>query len=489
MAFATSSRRILEAILATASTAILFWFGSGLNPVWPLMWIAPLPILIFALRHSWRSAAITSAIAMFLAGSNLWSYIHSALGAGATAWISIYAVAAVVFAASVVLFRALVLRGAPWSALLALPAASVAVEYLRNFVTPHGTAGSLAYSQLNFLPFLQLASITGPWGMTFVLLLFSTAIAIAFHLRHTAPRQALRIAATGIGITAVVLIFGAIRLAQPSPRQLVKVGLVTSDLPENDKVVDPGSDAERLFHAYAAQADKLAAQGAQVIVFPEKLAVTVNPSTEAEGAIFQAVANNTGATIIAGVLDVAAPYKYNQARIYQAEAPIATYDKEHMLPPFESNLKPGTSLALLHRPTQTWGVAICKDMDFANPARRNGQAGVGLMLVPGWDFKVDRFWHGHIAVMRGVEDGFSVARAAKQGYLQVTDDHGRVLAQTRSDSAPYATLLTEVPSTHQSTLYLLLGDWFAWLSLAILAVALLRLYHLRNGETTSRPSA
>jgi apolipoprotein N-acyltransferase len=26
-------------------------------------------------------------------------------------------------------------------------------------------------------------------------------------------------------------------------------------------------------------------------------------------------------------------------------------------------------------------------------------------------------WHGHIAIMRGVEDGFSIVRAAKNGFL------------------------------------------------------------------------
>src|SRR6202035_2917741 len=49
---------------------------------------------------------------------------------------------------------------------LALPAVWVTSEYVRNVTSPHGSAGSLAYSQLRFLPFLQLASITGPWGMS-----------------------------------------------------------------------------------------------------------------------------------------------------------------------------------------------------------------------------------------------------------------------------------------------------------------------------------
>src|SRR5205823_9906461 len=53
--------------------------------------------------------------------------------------------------------------------------------------------GSLAYSQLAFLPFLQLASITGPWGMSFVLLLFSTAIAIWMHLRSSSRSEERRV--------------------------------------------------------------------------------------------------------------------------------------------------------------------------------------------------------------------------------------------------------------------------------------------------------
>jgi len=107
-----------------------------------------------------------------------------------------------------------------------------------------------------------------------------------------------------------------------------------------------------------------------------------------------------------------------------------------------------------------------------------GEAGTGLMLVPAWDFVLDRWEHGHIAVMRGVEGGFSTARAAKRGYLTVSDDCGRILAETQSDSAPFAALVSDVPAAHDTTLYLLLGDWFAWLLLATLFFTLVQLYQL-----------
>lgn len=476
MAFANNPRHLALALLAIAITATLIFFGNGLDPLWPLMWFAPLPVLLLALRSSWRTTAITSALAMFLGCTNMWNYLHNVLGIPAAAWITLYATVSLIFAASILLFRALALRGAPWSALLAFPALWVCSEFLRNLTTPHGTAGSVAYSQLNFLPILQLASITGPWGISFLLLLFPSAFALAWHLHRGAPKQAIRIVASSLGVIALALIFGIARLATPTPQQQVSLGLIAHD----GNITSEGATTETLFHNYSDQAEKLAARGAQVIVLPEKLGVVTDPTRS--DTIFQSIADKTGSTVIAGMVRISGPEepkaKYNEARIYTPSTPVLTYDKHHMLPPFESDLKPGTTITLLSKPSQTWGVAICKDMDFTPLARENGNAGVGLLLVPAWDFNVDRAFHGHIAIMRGVEDGFTIARAAKGGYLTVSDSRGRILAETRSDSAPFASLIAEAPTVHASTLYLLLGDWFAWFSLAALCFTLLQLYRV-----------
>ena len=101
-------------------------------------------------------------------------------------------------------------------------------------------------------------------------------------------------------------------------------------------------------------------------------------------------------------------------------------------------------------------------------------AGVGLMLAPAWDFRVDGFWHGHIAVMRAVEDGFSLVRAARGGLLTVADDRGRIVAETASNAAPFAILLATVHTGHDQTLFLKFGDWFAWCAIALLATVVAR---------------
>jgi len=474
MAFATNYRRAGVALLAIAVTAVLVWFGKGLNPYWPLLWFAPIPVLLFASGTAWPSAAVTAFLAWFVGSFSFWRYLRL-LGLPPAMVACSFAFEAVVFTLAVLLFRALLRRGAPWSALFAFPAAWVTYEWVRNFALPHGTASSLAYTQLNFLPFLQLASVTGPWGMSFLLLLFPAAVAIGLHLSHTAPKQAFRIAGTGLGLVAIVLIFGTVRLATPVKDSRITVGLIASDEPGNVDVAEEGAKTGELFRAYAAQAEELAARGAQVIVIPEKLGVVVNPDSKSVDQIFEKLADITGATIVAGMIHVSPPVKYDEARVYAPEAPVLSYDKHHMLPPFESKLKPGTTLTLMQKRSATSGVEICKDMDFTPLSREYGRKGTGLMLVPGWDFNIDRWWHGHIAVMRGVEDGFSVVRAAKNGYLTVSDDRGRILAETRSDSAAFATLLTAAPVAHDTTVFLFLGDWFAWVSVALLVFAMSQL--------------
>jgi apolipoprotein N-acyltransferase len=473
--------RLVTGALAVALTAVLIWFGTGMQPWWPLMWLAPLPVLLFAAQARWWAAALAAAIAWQLGLLNLWHYLDGVLRLPLAFIASFYVLEIPIFVLSVLLFRALVRRGAAVSAILAFAAARVGYEYLLNLVSPHGTAGSLAYSQIDFLPFLQLASVTGPWGMTFLVMLCPAALAVAWQLRATRS-HALRILAISFGALAAVLVFGAVRLALPSG-PTVTVGLVASDPPTSPRFAHEGAATAALFDAYARAAADLAAQGAQAIVVPEKLGVlddAQGSTVQDSDARLQALADRTGAVIVIGLVHMAASGTYNEARIYRPGTPIQAYSKHHLIPWFESEFTAGRALVTLARPQSLWGVMICKDLDFTPLSRAYGAAGVGLMLVPAWDFVLDRTAHGHMAILRGVESGFAIVRAAKQGYLTVSDNRGRIRAEMTSDAAPFATVLTTVPESHTPTLYLWLGDWFAWLALAMLAGTLVHLARLRR---------
>ncbi|MGA8159706.1 MAG: nitrilase-related carbon-nitrogen hydrolase [Acidobacteriaceae bacterium] len=475
-------------LAAAAAMAVLVYFGNGLHPLWPLMWVAPLPVLLYALwsRAAW-SAGLAAWAAMFAGCLNFWHYFQ-VLGAPPVAWVVDFGLEALAFSAVVLLMRALARRGAVWSAWLALPAVWVTFEYARNLLWPHGSAACLAYSQLKFLPFLQLASLTGPWGMSFVLLLFSSGIAVAWHVWRTDSWRAVQVLGATAAVVAAVLIFGVVRLTRQQPGPEVRVGLVASDAGTNWLPADPGAPAERLLTQYAERAGELFARGAQVVVIPENLGVLTNADATQLDAIFQPVVDRAGTMLIAGVNDVTGHVAFNEARVYTAGLPVRTYHKHHLLPPFETRVfAPGRGTLMFSgvgtAAGDRWGVEICKDMDFGEPARGYGRAGVGLMLVPGWDFVVDAFWHGHIAVMRAVEDGFSLARTAKHSTLFVADDRGRVIAETPSDAAPFATLLAVVPAGHQGTLYQAWGDWFAWFAMALCAWVLVRRWFFTERST------
>ena len=464
---------VLAFTLAVFTTAALLLAGNGMQPAWSLMWVAFIPVMLLAAETtSWRVAAGSAALSMLLGSLNMLHYLHFVLHAPVTAWLVPFSIASLFFAVGVLLFRAFLHRGALFSAVVALPAFWTVCEYVASFAPANGTAGSLAYTQERFLPILQVASLTGPWGITFLLLLFPSAVASGLYLWRRKRLQAGAVAGSALAVLAAAVLFGAIRLAAPNSQQTIKVGLL-----DTDAVVfaSAAPEMQELIKSYAKQAEEVARHGAQIVVMPEKTGRMFDRDTTTLDPIMQSVADRTGATLVIGVVHVVARDSFNEARIYTPNQTITTYDKQHMLPPFESMLTPGTSLALLSKPAFPIGVAICKDMDFIHPALDYGRAGIDLLLDPAWDFNVDRTWHGHIAIMRGVEGGYAIAHTAKDGLLTVTDDRGRILGEIRTNSGGFVSLLVDVPLRHDQTAFNRYGTWFPWMAGLLLLSAVLRL--------------
>jgi apolipoprotein N-acyltransferase len=114
------------------------------------------------------------------------------------------------------------------------------------------------------------------------------------------------------------------------------------------------------------------------------------------------------------------------------------------------------------------GVDICKDMDYPGMLRADSRmTHVTLLAAPAWDFDKDRIYHARPALMRGVEEGFALARSAKQGLLTLTDANGRMIAMKRSEDAGMVTVVGDLPRGSGVTFYQRIGDIFAWLCVAL----------------------
>jgi apolipoprotein N-acyltransferase len=461
-------RGITIAVAAVLISSAGFCFGSGLQPIWWITWLAPLPVLLAASRLSARATFVAAFLASAIGELNLWHYLRHSIHIPLPVCLILLIPPALVFALAVLLFRRLLRRGAIWQAALSVPAVWVVWEYTLSLSSPHSTFGSLAYTQMEFLPILQFASATGVLGISFCLFLLPTTIALLLCGLHT-WRHTRVLAAAVCLFLAAVLGFGYWRLQQSlPPAPSVRVGLIASDLPEN-LIVEDRDSVLRLLRDYSAQAEVLAAKGAQAIVMPEKIAVLLDSYRDSFDALLQPLANRTGAVIVVGVVDIAGKSRWNEARIYFPGLTVpSTYNKHHMVPGFESNLTIGTTRTEFVEPSGRWGVTICKDMDFPQLSRQYANDGTALLLVPAWDFSADGWLHGRMAILRGVEGGFSIARAPKQGILTLTDDRGRVLGEQDTSSAPFVTLLGSLPVRHDRTLYSRFGDLFAWLCIVLL---------------------
>jgi len=117
---------------------------------------------------------------------------------------------------------------------------------------------------------------------------------------------------------------------------------------------------------------------------------------------------------------------------------------------------------LLDEPSGRWGLQICKDIDFPGLSREYARDRASLLLVPAWDFNLDRWLHARMAVLRAVEDGFALARSARNGLLTLSDNRDRILAETSTTPGHFVSISGKVNLARTTTFYSLTGDWFAW---------------------------
>jgi len=481
---ANSLRRALVILCAVVLTAGAYFVSSGLQRLWWPVWLAPLPVLLLADRlRAWQAFAVALAARALAAALNFWHYARDVVQFPLWLVLVTILVPAASFALAVVFYRGLLRKGSPWLATLAFPVTMVAGEYL--FSLSQGTFFNTGYTQLKNLPVLQLAALTGLWGISFTVNLFPAGLAA---LVAAPAKRRFRLAMALAAYYACVLTYGLLRLSTvPPPPHSVLVGLVETHAGKNIFPPD-ASSTTALMQDYAGQVKSLAAQGVAFVVLPEMTALIPDSALPKIDAFWQQTARDAHVQVLLDILHVSNHAAYNEARLYSTTGTIETvYRKHHPVPTWEARTTPGTGISVLTQPEGKIGIEICRDMDYPELARRYAKQQVGLVLVPAWDqgLGVDAAWHGHLSLMRGVEDGFTMVRDAKVGLLTASDDRGRILAEkpTHSDGT-LVTLVATVPVRHDSTLYQKWGDWFAWVDLAALAALLT--FWLANGKFQPR---
>jgi apolipoprotein N-acyltransferase len=390
---------------------------------------------------------------------------------------------------------------------LAAPVVWVALEFLYPNLFPW----RMANTQFPLPVLVQIGDLTGPFGLSFVILWVSAAIVLALGK----PRRVLPLAAAGAALL-LVCVYGWFRMAvveaAVDAAPVVRAGLVQGNIGIREKGNVAYFDINveryrRLSKAIEAEVD--------VLIWPESVAqwwVSAdaasldeedNPFPELKSfLVFGGLAYRESPPLrsgggsgrgLEGTVE-----KYNSAFLIDPAARVlGRYDKRILLPfgeylpgasllPFLAELSPqsgdftsGRRLATLDVPGKVRiAPLICYEDVPASIARGMTREGAEALLTifnDAWFGPTAApYQHEALALWRAVENRRFFVRVGNAGVTGVIDPLGRVV--DRLGLFTEETLVAEIRPLRIATFYTRWGDAFAWL---VVAAAVAMLAHAR----------
>lgn len=383
-------------------------------------------------------------------------------------------------------------------ATLAFPLAFTTVEYVVSLVNPYGTWTFLGYTQYGNLPLMQLASVTGIFGLTFVITWFGSVVNWMWESRLEWSTIRRGVVVYGVAM-ATVLLFGGAYLAVLSPTsEQVKVAGVQSNLlstlvdpAESEQLVTLEEQIDYAVEQYEDVIDDLfslsetAAQGGANVVSWAEATVGVyredEPALIARGSelaqqedIYLVLAYATVVHTDESLLPEEKMFENKYVWIDPDGDVLATYLKANLVPGDEASdfIRGDNDVEVITTPYGRLAASICFENDFPSFTRTIGRDGADILINPSSDWVEIDPYHTHIQAFRAIENGFSTVRVTNDGLSAAYDYQGRTLAAMDSFRTSDRVFTAHVPIEGTTTVYSVIGDLFSWLSVAgLLAVS------------------
>jgi apolipoprotein N-acyltransferase len=386
--------------------------------------------------------------------------------------------------------------------ILFAPILWAALEYLRSFLLSGFPWANLGYSQYLNLPFIQMADLTGPYGLSFVILLVNVTLFGILHQwsKKTFPFK--EVITTAIIILGF-LIYGYMKIAAIDRQMLqnppLKIGLVQGNIDQSIKWDE--SFQKETMKIYERLSLKVAEGKPDLIIWPE----TATPFFFQDAKEYQPfvldIPKRTNTFLLFGTpsykIQKGKVNHYNSAYLLSPSGElVGKYDKIHLVPfgeyvPMQDLLffigslgegigdfKSGGEIYNFSIPQGRFGVLICFEIIFPDLCRRFVKKGANFLVTmtnDAWFGKTSApYQHFSMAIFRAVENRVFIARAANTGITGFIDPRGKISKQ--------GGIFTEeamngmIRLSKDKTFYTLYGDVFAWccsaFSIFLLAYAL-----------------
>ena len=374
---------------------------------------------------------------------------------------------------------------------LVLPLSWVACD----FALARGLANvcSIAYSQVGDLPLLQLVSVTGTFGITFLIGWFASVMNWAWEREFE-----WRLVRRGLGFFFAIFVgihvWGGWRLLADAPSwPLVRAAGITVDLEHSlaDRVsefyrkggnLSPAeeqamrAEMDRLDEQLAVATYREMAAGAKLVTWSEVNAHVFASDEKTMLASFSKLAADQKAYLFL----TEAVFHTGQPKIENKMVGLGP-DGSQLFEYLKSRLSPGEPSVQGHWElpvvSTNFGIlsgAICADFTDDAYLRQAGTHRVDIMAEPASEWKEIDPIHSTYAIFRAVENGFNLIKQANFGRSIAVDYLGHTLGQTNYFLAADKTLVADLPTHGIGTIYAFIGDLFPWTCVIALLIGLFR---------------
>ncbi|MBN2350083.1 MAG: hypothetical protein JXJ22_14680 [Bacteroidales bacterium] len=350
---------------------------------------------------------------------------------------------------------------------LIFPGVYVIMDYITISTNPSGSYGTLIHTQ-SALPLLQLVSITGIWGVTF--LITWTASITNWLWDNYFEKSKIYSAFWVFGIPFLsIIIWGQFRLAQTINSPTVRIASINSTKAEYYHRLKTNYDTlvEKANEGFLRNCDIAASSGAK-IVFGRETIISL-PADKENDFIEKAKSTAIRDSIYLGLPIQMIPKTFPDENpenkiiwISPAGEILFTYFKAKPTYPGECDYGDGI-IKYFDSPFGRIGSAICFDMDFPSLINQTGKMDIDIMLVPGSDWQEISPYHTYMASVRGIEHGFNIVRSVFKGFSASFNYKAQLLSSNDFFKTNEVILYSDVPVKGQKTIYSVLGDYFAFL--------------------------
>ena len=369
----------------------------------------------------------------------------------------------------------------------------VIAEWWQNFGWWGVPWGRLPIGQISFTLLLRSASLFGSYFITFVI------VAVNFFLALAIIRQGMRRTAviSAAAIFAINLTMGiGVTLSYKDGGDTYKAAAIQGNISSTEKW---NGKTAHVLEIYKDLTEKAAAEGAEIVVWPETaIPVVLAERPEYYDAI-TAIARDNDITLIVSMFTRDESTGQLRNSIFEinssGEVNDAVYSKQRLVPFGEfvpmrdlvaaifppladinmlsEDLSAGEESVVIDGERGNIGFAVCFDSIYEQVIWESANNGAELIAISTNDSwfsdSAALAMHNSHARLRAIESGRYVVRAANTGISSVIDPMGNVDANLGAMERGY--IISDVHMRNDTTVYSLIGNVVVYACIAFVAVS------------------